>query len=80
MIKVNIKKAARREGIKNPYRLAQRLQGTTSKPEPRFYRLADALWQNDCQPKLETLDLVCNTLGCGLAEILTHTPNGRKKT
>lgn len=81
VIKVTIKKAARKRGIKSWYQLAQRLSRVQGKkPEPRHQELAIRLWDGDAEPKLESLDLVAETLECDLSELLVRVPNKRSKS
>lgn len=79
MIKVTVRQAAEKRGIKNAYRLAQKLQGTDVGPDAKHQRLASKLWKGNVQPALETIDRVAEALDCGLEELLVRVPNKRTK-
>lgn len=84
VIRVTVRKAALKRGIKNPYRLAQRLQGTSAEPETRFQLLAGSLWkewkgEGPGQPKLESIGKVAEALDCELSELLVRVPNRRSR-
>ena len=64
MIKVTIKRAAKRRGLKNAYQFGQRI-GVAN-------MVASRIWENKQPPKLKTLDKICNAWGCDLAELLVH--------
>lgn len=81
MIKVTVRQAARRRGIKNPYQLAQRLQPTDVEPKSSFQKLARRLWKDGARPSFATLDLVAAALGnCELSELIVRVPSGHSKT
>lgn len=70
MIKVTIRQAARRVGIKNAYQLQERAGISPT--------MAAYLWRGNKLPKLETLDMLCEVLECELADLITR--NGHTKT
>lgn len=73
MIRLNIQEMARRKGITNPYQLAMKAECSTSK--------AARLWNGgDEHPKLETLDHLCEVLGCKMWELVTWSPNGAHRS
>lgn len=80
VIKVMVRKAARKRGIKTWYRLAQKLAKVDGKkPLPRYQELAKRLWREDSQPLLESIDSVAEVLNCELSELLVRVPNKRKQ-
>lgn len=70
MITVTIRQAAERRGIKNAYQFGQSL-GV-------HQQVAVRIWENTQQPKLATLDRICNAWGCDLKELIVYSPD--KKT
>lgn len=70
MIKVTIRQAARKVGIKNAYQL-QKLAGLSP-------AVAADLWRGEKSPKLETLDHLCGVLECELWDLIQR--NGHTKT
>lgn len=82
MIRLRVKEAALKRGIKNAYQLAQRMDNVSGKPpEPRTEEVARRLWKGKVQPKMDTLDLVAGALGdCDLSELLVRIPNRHTKT
>jgi DNA-binding Xre family transcriptional regulator len=69
MIKVTIRQAARRAGIKNAHQL-QKLAGISP-------TMAAYLWRGDKLPELETLDRLCGVLHCELSDLVKR--NGHTK-
>ena len=75
VIKVTVKKAARKRGIKTWYKLAQKLAKVSGKkPEGRHQELAKRLWKGDVLPRLESVDSVAEALDCDLSELLHRVP------
>lgn len=71
MIKITIRKAARRAGIEN----AHQLQGRAGiSPTMAAY-----LWRGDKYPKLETLDMLCDVLECELADLIRRNGHGKTR-
>jgi DNA-binding Xre family transcriptional regulator len=70
MIKVTIRQAARRVGVKNAYQLQKRAGLSPA--------VAADLWRGEKYPKLETLDRLCGVLECGLADLIHR--NGHTNT
>lgn len=72
MIKVTIRQAARRRGLKNAYQFGQSI-GVAD-------MVAARIWEGVQLPKLKTLDRICNAWGCGLDELIAYkrdaSPNG----
>lgn len=73
MIKLTVREAARKRGIKTAYRLSQALGD--GKDRTRGLRL----WRG-VLVSLQTLDDVAEALGnCDLSELVTRVPNKRRK-
>jgi len=72
MIRVTIKQAAKRRGVKTYYQLA-RLLGDDQ--DVRAMRL----WEGNTLPTLPTLDKVCDALGCNLDDVISRIPNRTHK-
>lgn len=71
MITVKIQEVARRKGVKNAYQLQVRAGISPA--------VAADLWRGETMPRLETLDRLCEALGCKLFDLITWRPsNGRK--
>src|SRR5689334_6327231 len=64
MIKVLIKRAAKKRGLKNAYQFGQSV-GLSD-------RVALRIWNNEQPPKLKTLDRICNAFRCSLDELIEH--------
>ena len=80
MIVLNVQRVAKRAGLKTAYQL-QRLTGIH--PATASY-----LWRGEAKngdkklPTLETLESLCEPLGCDLVELFTWTPDkpsGKRK-
>lgn len=67
MIRVTVREAAERRGVRTYYQLA-RLLGDDQDVR------AKRLWEGEALPTLPTLDKVCDALGCELAELVTRVP------
>jgi hypothetical protein len=82
MIRLTVKEAALKRGIKNPYQLAQRMDKVSgTPPDPDSEELARRLWKGKVQPKMDSLDRVSEALGdCDLSELLIRVPNKHTKT
>lgn len=80
VIKVTVRKAARKRGIKNWYRLAQRLANVEGKkPDGASQELAKRLWRDYPNSKLESIDAVAEAFDCELSELLIRVPNKRTR-
>ena len=62
MIKVTIRQAARKAGIKNAHQLQKRAGISPT--------MAAYLWRGDKLPELETLDRLCGVLECELSDLI----------
>ena len=62
MIKVTIRQAARRVGVKNAYQLQKRASLSPAS--------AADLWRGETLPRLETLDHLCDVLECELSDLI----------
>ena len=69
MIKVTIRQAAKRAGLTTAYQL-QKAAGLSP-------AVAADLWRGEKTPRLETLDRLCDVLGCELADLIHR--NGHTK-
>lgn len=67
MIKVTIKEAAKKRGIQNAYQFGQKIEVAD--------KVAASIWNNTQEPKLKTLNRICNALGCGLEELIVYKPD-----
>lgn len=71
MIRVMIKQAAKRRGLKNAYQFGQSIGVKRM--------VASRIWNNEQPPKLKTLDRICNAWGCGLEELIVHRREGHQE-
>lgn len=70
MIKVTIKQAAQKRGIENAYQFGRKI-GVADK-------VAASIWNNTQEPKLKTLNRICNALGCGLEDLIVYRPDKQR--
>ena len=70
MIKVMIKEAAKRRGLKNAYQFGQSIGVKRM--------VASRIWNNDQLPKLKTLDRICNAWGCGIEDLIVYKRDPKK--
>jgi DNA-binding Xre family transcriptional regulator len=74
MIKVTIRRAAKKAGLTTAYQL-QKLAGFSP-------AVAADLWRGEKLPRLETLDRLCHVLDCDLPDLIQrngHTRAGPQK-
>jgi DNA-binding Xre family transcriptional regulator len=69
MIKVTIRRAAKRAGIKTAYQLQKRAAISPA--------VAADLWRGNTLPRLDTLDKLCDVLDCELSDLVQR--NGHTK-
>lgn len=69
MIRVTIRKAALRAGVENAYQLQKRAGLSPA--------VAADLWRGEKLPRLETLDKLCDVLGCQLCDLVTRNGHTR---
>lgn len=70
MIKVTIRQAAKQAGIKNAYQLQKRAHISPA--------VAADLWKGETLPRLDTLDNLCEVLGCELSDLVQRNGKSRK--
>lgn len=72
MIEVRIQQAARRRGLNNSHQLSLSIGVSRM--------VGSRLWEGKQEPKLSTLDKICEAWGCELSELIVRVPDKKHRT